>query len=159
MARRKGGLYLPLDVQFFEDPKVLRAGEKAGWLYLNMALACKRLGTDGVLEHIQIERLHVPNWRGRLSILIREQLVLDYENGTYALASWLIHNDPIAVVTERRQQDAARKRGVHAQPPHGLRTDSAPSRSVERSREKRREVHGPCPGCADCGTSLRVVSQ
>jgi hypothetical protein len=169
MPRRKGGLYLPLDVNFFDDPRIVRAGEKATTLYLAMALACKRLGTDGRLEPLQIDRLHVPGWKARLATLLREQLVLDLDDGSYTIAAWLQHNDPASIVAQRRAEDAARKRG---QAPHGIRTESVPSRSVERSREEKREVRtrsesGPeadCEhgvdrhaGCRQC-SALRVVS-
>ena len=158
MPRRKGGLYLPLDVNFFDDPRVVRAGEKAAVLYLAMCLAAKRLGSDGQLEPLQIDRLHVPGWKARLAVLVREELVLDLGDGAYTIAAWLQHNDPARVVAERRAADAARKRGIH---PNGIRTESEPSRSVERSREEKREVRNPpdtdCEhgvdrhvGCAQC---------
>jgi hypothetical protein len=162
MPRRKGGLYLPLDVNFWDDPRIVRAGEKPAVLYLAMCLASKRLGSDGRLEPLQIDRLHVPGWKTRLAVLVREQLVLDLDDGVYTIAAWLQHNDPAHVVAERRAADAARKR---QQPPNGIRPDSAPSRDVERSREKKREVpprpesvpdadcehgvdrHASCPRC------------
>lgn len=143
MARRKGGLYLPLDVNFWDDPRIVRAGEKSAVLYLAMCLACKRLNQDGRLEALQIDRLHVSGWRARLAPLLQEQLVLDLDDGAYTIASWLQHNDPAHVIAQRRADDAARKRG---QTPHGIRTDSSPTPSVERSREKKREV----PVESDC---------
>lgn len=168
MPRRKGGLYLPLDVNFFDDPRIVRAGEKAAVLYLAMCLAAKRLGSDGRLEPLQVDRLHVPGWKPRLAVLLREELVLDLDDGAYTIAAWLQHNDPAHVVAERRAADAARKRG---KPPYGIRTESAPSRDVERSREEKREVaarpesgtdceHGVdrSSSCRRCPSTLKAVS-
>ena len=140
MPRRKGGLYVPLDVNFWDDPRIVRAGEKAAVLYLNMATACKRLGSDGRLEALQIDRLHVPGWKARLDILLREELVLDLQDGGYTIASWLQHNDPVAVVQARRAADADRKRGT----PSARNPDGIPTESERKRREvERREVAPP----------------
>lgn len=158
MPRRKGGLFLPLDVNFMDDPRIVRAGRDAAWLYLAMALACKRLNTDGRLESLQVGRLHITGWKKLLPILLHEELVLDLDDGAYTIAAWFRHNDPAAVVAERRASDAARKRG---QSPNGIRTESVPGRDVEKNRVEKRKVrnppHGPCPGCPDCPSSLKVV--
>jgi hypothetical protein len=139
MARRKGGLYLPLDVNFMDDPRIVRVGEKSAVLYLAMALACKRLGTDGRLEPIQVDRLHIPNWKSRLRPLLDEQLVHDFDDGYYTIAAWFQHNEPQSVLEARRRDDAARKRRT---PPSGLQTDSRriPSGIGADSERKRREV-------------------
>jgi hypothetical protein len=147
MSRRKGGLYLPLDVNFWDDPRIVRAGEKAAVLYLAMALACKRLSSDGRLELVQIDRLHVQNWRTRLATLLHEELVLDLNDGYITISAWLQHNDPAHVVQARRQADAERKRG---RTPNGIRPESAPTPSVERSREERREVPPPPESGTTC---------
>lgn len=144
MPRRKGGLYLPLDVNFWDDPRIVRAGEKPAVLYLAMCLASKRLGSDGRLEPLQIDRLHVSGWKARLDALLREELVLDLSDGAYTIAAWLQHNDPSHVVAERRAADAARKRGEH---PHRIRSESGPTPDVERSREKKNEVGNPSEDC------------
>lgn len=143
MARRKGGLYLPLDVNFMDDPRIVRAGRDAGWLYLAMALACKRLGTDGRLEGLQIDRLHVKGWQKLLHTLLAEELVLDLNDGGYTISAWLQHNDPAHVIEARRQADSARKRGAV---PNGLLSESERKRSrEERSREPVRPESAPCP--------------
>lgn len=134
MPRRKGGLFLPLDVGFPDDDRVVQAGEKAAWLYVCMALASKRLGTDGVLSARQIDRLHVPGWKDRLASLVAVELVLVVEPDVYGIASWFRHNDPVAVVQERRAKDAERKRGSR---PNGVRTETGRTPDVEKSREEK----------------------
>jgi hypothetical protein len=107
---RKGSLWLPLDVNFMDDPKVIRAGEQAGWLYVAMSLFCKRVGTDGLMMPEQVERLGVNNWRKRLDALLREELVVLLDDGQLAIAAWLLHNDSADEVAEKRRRDADRKR-------------------------------------------------
>jgi hypothetical protein len=112
MPRRKGGLFLPLDVNFMEDEKVIRAGEAAGWLYLAMCLACKRLLNDGILDRKQIERLHVRGWRQRLDTLVENELVMVWDDTRYAVVAWLKHNDSSGEIDAARNKDAAHKRAV-----------------------------------------------
>lgn len=129
MPRRKGGLFLPLDVGFTDDDRVVEVGEKPAWLYLCMALASKRLGTDGVLTARQIDRLHVTSWQQRLTALLAVELVVPHGDDTYALRAWFQHNDPVVVVQERRKKDAERKRSGRTD---GVRTASEPTRAVEK---------------------------
>lgn len=164
MPRRKGGLWLPLEVNFMEDDRIVEAGEKAAWLYLSMCLASKRLGTDGMLTSRQVERLHVAGWSQRLSVLLRLHLIEDIGADLWGIPAWLGHNDPQVKIEQLRERDRARKSG---KVPSGIRPESAPTPSVEKSREEKRRTgnppgpHGPCPGCsdADCPSrSLRVVT-
>lgn len=140
MARRKGGLFLPLDVGFPDDDRVVEAGERAAWLYVCMALASKRLGTDGILTTRQIDRLHVPSWRDRLARLLAVELVLSVGEDLYGIASWFNHNDPVAVVRERRAKDAERKRNGS---PNGVRTETERSPSVEKREEEKSTSAAP----------------
>lgn len=110
MARRKGGLFLPLDVNFMDDPKVIRAGEAAAWLYLAMCLTCKRIENDGVLNVAQIARLSVPKWQARLARLNDTELVIQVDDERHAIAAWLVHNDSADEVAERRRKDLERKK-------------------------------------------------
>jgi hypothetical protein len=148
MPRRRGGLFLPLDVNFMEDDRIVEAGEKPAWLYLAMCLAAKRLGTDGRLTARQLDRLHVPQWRLRLEPLVALQLVHDLGADLWGIAAWYSHNDPQVVVAERRAKDNERKKrgGV----PSGIRSESGPIPRVERSREEKREVDAPSDATTEC---------
>lgn len=164
MPRRKGSLFLPLDVNFMDDDRIVAVGQKAGpgWLFLAMMLASKKLGTDGMLTARQIDRLHIQGWRKHLVPLVEVELVVDMGGDLWGIRSWLRHNDLQAKVEDNRAKDRERKKG---EPPSGVRPESVPSRDVEKSREEKREVrvpHGPCPGCSDPGCSspsLRVVGE
>lgn len=159
MPRRKGGLFLPLDVNFWDDPRIVRAGERAAVLYQVICIKCKTTGNDGRFDPVMLPRLNVPGWQKRLPPLFEEQLLLDLDDGYYTVAAWLKHNDPQAKIEDKRAVDREYHAGRRR---NRVGTDSDPSRSAERSREEKREVrtspHGPCPGCADCpAPSLRAV--
>jgi lysozyme family protein len=108
MSRKSTRIYLPLDVSFMDDDKIIRAGEQAGWLYLAMALRCKALGVDGVLSDVQVARLHVDGWKQRLERLIEEKAVIPRKTG-YALPAYLKWNESMSEKTERLKRDRDRK--------------------------------------------------
>lgn len=108
MSRKSTRIYLPLDVSFMDDDKIIRAGEQAGWLYLAMALRCKALGVDGVLSDVQVARLHVDGWKQRLERLIEEKAVIPRKTG-YALPAYLKWNESMNEKTERLKRDRDRK--------------------------------------------------
>jgi hypothetical protein len=65
MPRQPKRLYVPLDVAFFDDEKILRAGEKAAYLYLAIITKAKQLDTDGVLTKGQIAKIGIDTHRRR----------------------------------------------------------------------------------------------
>lgn len=151
MARRKGGLFLPLDTEFMDEDKILDAGERAAWLYLAMMLRCKRLETDGVLTARQIERLGIPGWQKRLADLMRplgadqDPLVTQLDADTYLICAWLNHNDPAELVQAKRRKDAERKRS-NARNPDGIRTESERTPDVEERRGEEMPPNPPPSG-------------
>ena len=118
MSRKSARIYLPLDVSFMDDDKIIRAGEQAGWLYLAMALKCKALGVDGVLSDVQIARLHVPDWHDRLEVLIREKAVVERKTG-YFLPAYLSWNESTKEKAARLERDRKRKAGQHGKTTEG----------------------------------------
>lgn len=108
MARTASRIYVPLDVNFFDDDKILAAGEAAGWLYLNMCAKAKQLDNDGTITPAQIERLAVKGWQKRLQTLIDVGLV-DEAPGVYGIVGWLNWNESKAKRAERLQADRDRK--------------------------------------------------
>lgn len=120
MPRRRGGLYLPLDVNFMDDPLVMLVGEQAAWLYVCMCLRSKSLLSDGVLTEQQIERLVVPQWKRRLKALTTvtdsdgRTLVMDITSEgdafpRYWITGWFKHNASASQVDAERSKDALRK--------------------------------------------------
>ena len=161
MSRRKGAAFLPLDVHFLDDERIIEAGEPAGWLYLAMCLKSKALLSDGILSETQIARLHMKDWRRRLERLHALELVWPTEDGRWWITAWDKHNDRAETVRERLIKDAMRKR-ESARNPNGVGSES------ERREEKRREeksVPDGCPhghpdstSCALCRRGLNEAS-
>lgn len=125
MGRTRSGLYVPLAAGFFNDAKVLEAGEAAGWLYLNMLAAAKLNDNDGVFTGRQISRLGVAGWEKRLSALIEVGLVAELERHPdikqialdvqhYGIVGWLNWNDSRADREAKLAADRARKAAIAA---------------------------------------------
>lgn len=76
MSRVSPRTYLPLDCRVFEDDKIIKAGERAAFLYLNILCAIKLDGADGTITERKISRLHVDKWRQRVDKLIAAELLL-----------------------------------------------------------------------------------
>jgi hypothetical protein len=108
MARTASRIYVPLDATFFDDDKVIEAGEAAGWLYLNMLARAKQLDTDGVLTTPQMERLHVRNWRQRVKKLTEVGLIED-ALGVYGIVGWLKWNESVAARATRLESERIAK--------------------------------------------------
>lgn len=147
MPRRRGALFLPLDTRFFEDDRIVAAGEAASWLFLAICCKAKQLETDGELTLTQVERLGVTSWRKRLDALVRENAI-ELKDGRVQVLAWLNHNDPSAKIADRRKKDAERKRVAAASEPlpFGIPTDSGtesePTPNGLRPREGEGEGEG-----------------
>lgn len=114
MPRQPKRLYVPLDVAFFDDEKILRAGEKAAYLYLAMITKAKQLDTDGVLTKGQIAKIGIDTPRGtdtRLKALIAAELVIELpmQRDTYAIAAWDRWNETAEDRARRLKEDRERK--------------------------------------------------
>ena len=107
-------LYVPLDLGFFDDIRVMRAGEKAAFLYLNMMTAVRSLDTDGLLFAEQIAKLGVTGWRPRLEALVREGLVQETTPNVYAIVSWTKWNETADERAQRKHEEAKRKAEARA---------------------------------------------
>lgn len=105
---RAARLYVPLDAAFFDDDKVVRAGEAAGWLYLAMCARAKQLDNDGVMNLEQVERLHIKGWQKRLQTLIEVDLVVRVDD-RIGICGWLNWNESSAERAAKRERDRIRK--------------------------------------------------
>jgi hypothetical protein len=52
-----GGLYVKLQADYSDDPKIIRAGEAAEVLYVRMLCFCARTLSDGLVDDAQMTRL------------------------------------------------------------------------------------------------------
>jgi len=124
MSRAANRIYVPLDIAFFDDARIVEAGERAAWLYLNMLCKAKSLDSDGVLTRQQIARLSVPGWSQRLKSLSDSGAVtLDGESVT--IVGWLNWNESSAARRERMESDRRRKK------------EAAERRAAEADRDSR----------------------
>lgn len=119
MARQSTRIYLPLDVSFMDDEKMIEAGEEGAWLYLAMALKCKALETDGVLSRAQIARLHVADWETRLDRLVECKAVKERAGNTYLLPAYLRWNESKKQKNDRLERDRKRKLARGGKSPEG----------------------------------------
>jgi hypothetical protein len=132
---RKPKLYVPLTVTFFDDDRIIEAGDGATLLYLAMCCRCKAMGTDGRLTETQIARLSRPRWKTELRRLAELELVVwDEVYQEWAIAGWLIHNESLASIDERRAKDRDRKRDS-SRNPDGMPPDSALKERKGKERE------------------------
>lgn len=146
MSRRTPRLYLPLDTRFFDDDAIIRAGEKAAFLYLNILLAIKADGSDGVISLLKIQRLHVDNYKPRLQKLIAAGLILELESPeideiSYLVPSWSkwnLLNHEIEQKSEIARQKANRRWHGDA----GSNADSIDSAMLSKERSKERKRGG-----------------
>lgn len=125
MSRTVGRVYLPLDVEFMEDDRIIEAGEKAGWLYLAMCLRAKRLLSDGKLTARQVSRLPVSGQSPRLKALVDVGLIR-HEGDGYRITAWDKHNRTAAAIQEKADQKAAASRMANHQRWHVERGVSEP---------------------------------
>lgn len=109
MARTAARIYVPLDANFFDDDKIIEAGEAAGWLFLNMMAKAKQLDSDGLLTRAQVERLAVRGWQRRLATLLDVGAVQETTPGIYVIPGWLNWNESKAARAERLRADRERK--------------------------------------------------
>lgn len=106
---RRPKLFLPLTVTFFDDDRIIDAGDGPSLLYLAMCLKAKAQGTDGRLRENQIGKLR-PRWRAELAKLAALRLVVQDEvTNEWCIAAWFGHNDSLAEIDAQRAADRARK--------------------------------------------------
>lgn len=109
-------LFVPLDVDYASDPKVLRAGAHAELLYIRSLCLAKRRMEDGHIESVQLAGLclGIP---GRPA-LHAESLVLSglwEKNGDgWYIAAWLKRNASAETVKQQaRRQSEHGSKGAH----------------------------------------------
>lgn len=123
MALKKGP-FIALDATFPADDHIVAAGERAGWLYLNMACESRLRRGDGIVKEHRMPLLGVRDWRPRLDRLMAEGLVQETPNGLY-LPGYLKWNksehayvkrsmEGVAGACDRHHQDCVREQCIEA---------------------------------------------
>ena len=114
MARTAARIYVPLDAGFFDDDRIITAGEKAAYLYLNMMTKAKGLDTNGVLSAQQLSRLGVPGWQSRIKSLVNLGLI-EQNGDSYAITGWLKWKESTEARAHRLADERRRKAELAAQ--------------------------------------------
>lgn len=101
-------LYVPLDVDFATDDKILAAGPAAAYLYVCSLAYCKRTLNDGAIARNQLRAFSVglPKAERHASTLVDVGLWVETETG-WRVASWLKHNPAkahVRAVADRKHQ-------------------------------------------------------
>lgn len=100
---RKSLLYVPLDVNYDDDPKVIAAGEKAELLFIRGLVLAKRTLSDGFVSDLQLPRLGLSSVKQRAAKLVEVGLwERDDEAGGWWIVAWDKHNKSAAEVKELR---------------------------------------------------------
>jgi hypothetical protein len=115
------GIYVKLDANFFDDPKVIEAGEPAAWLYLETLAMSKRMMTDGRISESQLRRVRVHNRARRVQQLLKVGLWKRTEDG-YEIVAYLKHNKSAGAIAQTSEQRKAAGRKAnherwHVSPP------------------------------------------
>lgn len=118
MTKRKSPrLYIPLDARFFDDDKILKAGERAAYLFLAILTTIKLDQSDGMISHRKIARLGIQGYPQRLQKLQTVGLILELDSDeldeiTYLIPSWSRWNLLSHEVEARREigREYAQKR-------------------------------------------------
>lgn len=83
-------MYVPLDVNFPDDDKVIEVGLNGAGLYAMSLCLAKRLLSDGVLSRPQLRRLGGSD--DLIDHLVTAGLYADHANGCVRICAWLSHN-------------------------------------------------------------------
>ena len=171
VKRRRNRLYVPLDVEFATDPKILDAGPLAAYLYVCSLAYCKRSDEAGNIHRAQLRVLAL-GLPGRpqqyADALVKVGLWAETPEG-WQIPSWLKHNlSPDQLEESKARAKAKSELGNHRRhheqkgvkvsdcslcypddtSPRGTSTlptgnvNSPNRREVEGREEKRREVEG-----------------
>jgi hypothetical protein len=101
--------FVPLDADYFDNPKVIAVGEKGEILYVRGLAKAKMLLTDGVLLDAHLDRLGLSGVQARAKKLVGAGLWERTEGG-YRIVGWLERNLPAdAVVAD---MEAKRDAGI-----------------------------------------------
>lgn len=150
--------YVPLDAAFFDDDKVIVAGEAAAYLYLNMLARIRQLDTDGVISEIQMPRLGVANWRKRLAKLVEVGLIVQ-RGSDYIVPTWCVWNETVEQREARLRADRERKSKDSGRNPNGIQAEFRPDSTVRErdKRDKGRNAGGSASGATPTPPPIALV--
>lgn len=109
-------LYVPLDVDYASDEKILEVGNNGELLYVRSLAFAKRILSDGRISDAQAAHLGrgIRALKSTTDALVRTNLWEKMPSGGYRITAWSKHNDS-RVIVEARQEIASESglRGNH----------------------------------------------
>jgi hypothetical protein len=109
------GLWVKLDVSFFENRKVVQAGRDAAWLYLQMLCLAKRTLSDGVITDAQARLLGGRRASKWCTLCAQATLIERASDNTgWHIIGWEEDNKSAAEIAEIREKrrSAGRQGGL-----------------------------------------------
>lgn len=99
------GLYIKLDVDFWDHPKIVTAGVMAGVLYQRMSMYCMQHTTDGFVPAAQVPRFALPSGAKLLGALLDAGLI-ERADGGWLVPGYVERYLSAAELERRRQTNA-----------------------------------------------------
>lgn len=151
--------FLPVDVSFMDDDKVVEAGPAAAWLFLGILLACKRNGTDGTITRAQLARLGITSWQKHVRTLQDVGLVMDVSEDPSKpllwVPSWAKWN---LLEHEREEKRQKARKAAHSRWGNDAQRNAkriAPSNANADAREEKRREETQRPDLEPVENVLR----
>lgn len=111
------GLFVPLDVEYDSDDKMIEAGPMAELLYVRGMAFAKRTGSDGNIRRSQLVIVGraIPNASKQAHALVRVGAWVETDEGWH-IAAWLKRNKPMAeIAADKHRRKAASQKANHDQ--------------------------------------------
>jgi len=108
-------LYVKLEVDYPDNPRMIAAGEKAELLYIRALCLAKRTLSDGVIDARQIPRFGLAGWKARADKLVEVGLWEATEQG-FLIIGWADRHaaaEEIRQLSEQRSE-AGRRGGIRS---------------------------------------------
>ena len=101
-----GRLFVKLDVDYPDNPKIISAGPMAELLYVRGLCLAKRTLSDGFIDSRQFARMGIPDADAHAETLVANGLWRSVKNG-YRIVGWLERNNSAKRVAEIAKERAA----------------------------------------------------
>ena len=102
--------WVKLTDDWYDDPKVINAGDSAAWLWVVGLSWCARNLTDGIIPANQIARLTTLEDPHSAAARAVEADLFRQVDGGYEVVNYLRFQPPRAEVIAKREKEAERKR-------------------------------------------------
>lgn len=105
-------LFVPVDVNLPDDPKIVAAGPLAEHVYLRGLMLAKRIGGDGFIHRGHLVRLagDLCDTPGEVAARLVSAGLWVVDNDGWRIVAWLGHNPSDAEIETRREQERERKK-------------------------------------------------